>query len=74
MKCQIPQKLMGVPLKQGKVTAKLIVKIFREEKLVGEVNIQSLRRERIVSCSSFFRFRGKIGLYKFQGTFKKMTS
>ena len=42
--CQI-SKVAGCSIEEGKVTAKSSLK-FREEKLVGEVDIQSLRREK----------------------------
>ena len=38
-------KVAGCYIEEGKVNTKAIGKIFREEKLVSEVDIESLRRE-----------------------------
>ena len=48
-----------------KVTAKSSVKIFREEKLISEVDIQSLRREKNQVKEVLSGLECGIGLYKF---------
>ena len=39
-------KVAGCLIEEGKVNTKAIAKIFREEKLISEVDIESLRREK----------------------------
>ena len=39
-------KVAGCSIDSGKVTANSLVKVFREEKLIAEVEIQSLKREK----------------------------
>ena len=39
-------KIAGCVVEEGKVLSKSITKIFREEKMIQEVEIQSLRREK----------------------------
>jgi len=58
-------KVAGCSIDEGKVTAKSAVKIFREEKLVGEVDIQSLRREKNQVKEVLSGLECGIGLYKF---------
>ena len=58
-------KVAGCSIDQGKVTSKSTVKIFREEKLVGEVDIQSLRREKNQVKEVLSGLECGIGLYKF---------
>ena len=58
-------KVAGCSIDEGKVTAKSTVKIFREEKLVGEVDIQSLRREKNQVKEVLSGLECGIGLYKF---------
>ena len=58
-------KVAGCSIDDGKVTAKSSVKIFREEKLVSEVDIQSLRREKNQVKEVLSGLECGIGLYKF---------
>ena len=58
-------KVAGCSIDEGKVTSKSTVKIFREEKLVGEVDIQSLRREKNQVKEVLSGLECGIGLYKF---------
>ena len=58
-------KVAGCSIDEGKVTAKSIVKILREEKLVGEVDIQSLKREKNQVKEVLSGLECGIGLYKF---------
>ena len=58
-------KVAGCSIDEGKVTSKSTVKIFREEKLVEEVDIQSLRREKNQVKEVLSGLECGIGLYKF---------
>ena len=58
-------KVAGCSIDDGKVTTKSTVKIFREEKLVSEVDIQSLRREKSQVKEVSSGLECGIGLYKF---------
>ena len=58
-------KVAGCSIDDGKVTAKSSVKIFREEKLISEVDIQSLRREKNQVKEVLSGLECGIGLYKF---------
>jgi len=58
-------KVAGCSIDDGKVTAKSTVKIFREEKLVSEVDIQSLKREKSQVKEVLSGLECGIGLYKF---------
>ena len=58
-------KVAGCLIEEGRVTSKSTVKIFREEKLVGEVDIQSLRREKNQVKEVLSGLECGIGLYKF---------
>ena len=58
-------KVAGCSIDEGKVTVKSSVKIFREEKLVTEVDIQSLRREKNQVKEVLSGLECGIGLYKF---------
>ena len=58
-------KIAGCSIDDGKVTAKSSVKIFREEKLISEVDIQSLRREKNQVKEVLSGLECGIGLYKF---------
>ena len=58
-------KVAGCSIDDGKVTVKSSVKIFREEKLVSEVDIQSLRREKNQVKEVLSGLECGIGLYKF---------
>jgi translation initiation factor IF-2 len=58
-------KVAGCSIDEGKVTTKSTVKIFREEKLVVEVDIQSLRREKNQVKEVLSGLECGIGFYKF---------
>ena len=58
-------KVAGCSIDEGKVTAKSFVKIFREEKLVSEVDIESLRREKNQVKEVLSGLECGIALYKF---------
>ena len=58
-------KVAGCSIDDGKVTTKSTVKIFREEKLVSEVDIQSLKREKSQVKEVSSGLECGIGLYKF---------
>ena len=58
-------KVAGCLIEEGRVTTKSTVKIFREEKLVGEVDIQSLRREKNQVKEVLSGLECGIGFYKF---------
>ena len=58
-------KVAGCSIDEGKVTTKAIVKIFREEKLISEVDIESLRREKNQVKEVLSGLECGIGLYKF---------
>ncbi len=58
-------KVAGCSIDEGKVTVKSTVKIFREEKLLSEVDIQSLRREKNQVKEVLSGLECGIGLYKF---------
>ncbi|MAI29862.1 MAG: translation initiation factor IF-2 [Rickettsiales bacterium] len=58
-------KVAGCSIDEGKVTTKSAVKIFREEKLISEVDIQSLRREKNEVKEVSSGLECGIGLYKF---------
>jgi translation initiation factor IF-2 len=58
-------KVAGCLIEEGRVTTKSTVKIFREEKLVCEVDIQSLRREKNQVKEVLSGLECGIGFYKF---------
>jgi len=58
-------KVAGCLIEEGRVTTKSTVKIFREEKLVNEVDIQSLRREKNQVKEVLSGLECGIGFYKF---------
>ncbi len=58
-------KVAGCSIDEGKVTTKSTVKIFREEKLISEVDIQSLRREKNQVKEVLSGLECGISLYKF---------
>jgi translation initiation factor IF-2 len=58
-------KVAGCLIEEGRVTTKSTVKIFREEKLVNEVDIQSLRREKNQVIEVLSGLECGIGFYKF---------
>ena len=58
-------KVAGCSIDEGKITIKSTVKIFREEKLISEVDIQSLRREKNQVKEVLSGLECGIGFYKF---------
>ena len=58
-------KVAGCSIDEGKVTAKSTVKIFREEKFINEVDIQSLRREKNQVKEVLSGLECGIAFYKF---------
>ena len=58
-------KVAGCSIDEGKITIKSTVKIFREEKLISEVDIQSLRREKNQVKEVLSGLECGIAFYKF---------